>query len=67
MAKYDCALIYYATEYVEVEADNEKEAEEKAYAMAEACLCHYCSRHLDLEDIDRCMVTLRKEPGDDDS
>lgn len=65
MAKYDCALIYYATEYVTVEADNEEEAEEKAYDAAEACLCHCCSNHLYLEDIDKCVVTLRKGKEDD--
>lgn len=51
MKKFRIILLYDASELVEVEAETEEEAIDKAHQQAMACLCHQCANHLSLGDI----------------
>lgn len=42
--KYDVAVIYTLTQWVEVEAESEEEAEELACNEVCPTLCHQCAR-----------------------
>ncbi len=47
--KYTVSFIVHATTYVEVEADSEEEAREKAkYVAEEPCLCWQCANALEI-------------------
>lgn len=49
--KYAVHFNVYASQVVEVEADNEEEAKEKAIDKFEpVCLCHQCSDLVDIGD-----------------
>jgi hypothetical protein len=53
MKTWDVYLAHTATEYVgNIEAATEDEAISRACAMSQARLCHNCSDHLDLGDVD---------------
>jgi hypothetical protein len=56
--KYRVLFTVGATVQVEVEADNEEEAKEKAWEVAEApCLCHSCADQVETGDlIEICSV-----------
>ena len=50
--KYQVILTIDASIDIEVEADSEEEAEQLAYEKAKRpCLCHQCSREVQLGDI----------------
>ena len=49
--KYDIGIEYFASESIQVEADNVEEALEKAYENSQAGLCHYCAKRLELGDV----------------
>ena len=55
--KYIVTLIYDASESVEVEAESVEAAIDAACDASEASLCWHCSRHLDLGDVYKEMVT----------
>lgn len=51
MTKYKVTLVVDASVTVEVEADSEEEARDKAEKIVEhPCLCHYCAGQLDVGD-----------------
>ncbi|MGZ3235773.1 MAG: hypothetical protein ACXU8A_00185 [Burkholderiaceae bacterium] len=50
--KYRVSMTVDATLTVEVEAENEEQAKELAWDIAEApCLCHHCSDQVDVGDL----------------
>jgi hypothetical protein len=52
MPKYHVTFIVDATTYVQVEADNEEQAKEKAWEQVDhPCLCYQCSNDLEVGDI----------------
>lgn len=52
MKKYSVIITVDASIYIEVEAESEAQAREKAMESAsEPCLCHQCSREVDIGGI----------------
>lgn len=52
LKKYSVAIKVNATMYVEVEADSEEEAREKAWSEAyEPSLCHQCSDEMEIDGL----------------
>lgn len=57
MKKYGVTLIYSATKYVEVEAEDEDKALEEAYKNWHVSLCHQCAGEIDVGDCYDAEVT----------
>jgi hypothetical protein len=52
MPKYGVSIPIYASAYVEVEADSEEEAIEKAEESYHVSLCHQCAREVEIGEFD---------------
>lgn len=50
MTTWHVCITYDASVVVEVEAETEEEAKEKAFDNAHVSLCHHCAHELDLGD-----------------
>lgn len=51
MPKWNVCVLYDASKTIQVDADTEGEAMQKAMDIAEnICLCHQCSDHIEIGD-----------------
>lgn len=59
MTRYSVMLPYHASVYVEVEAENEEDAIQKAWDDAYPSVCCHCSKHVSIDEAnDDCAPSI---------
>lgn len=67
MKRYSVIVTVDASVYIEVDAENEDQAKEIAMEkVSSPCLCHQCSREVDIGDILEAVEATEIGAGNDD-